>query len=477
MFLSDYKWKAFLAVALSLFTMVMSMNITILALPVIARDFAVTLREVSWIVIAFSLTVTALLLPMGRLSDLIGRKKTLVSGIGLFIVGSLVCYLAESLFMLILGRVVMGIGASMGQGVGTAIVVSVFPQHERGKAIGSHTTVVAIGSAGGPVMAGVLLQFFPWQVIFLAVAVPAVLAFFLGLLILDDARIGSFQAEDTVFDWTGACLSALLMLFFVLTLNSPFPSENDFWILLIGIPGTLILLRTFIFWELKTGSPLLDLKLFSSAAFSYASLTRFLGFMSRSGGMLLLPVFLLNIRGMNEMTIGLLMFSGALGMGIGAQSGGRLSDIFGPRRFVIFGFFLAALNGMLMAWYHQQTPLLLIVVTLFVNGISMGLWATPNQVITLNATPKSKYGPVGALINLTRNTGNVTGQAIATAVISAVLTFQGFDIELSQVGKMEGSLEAFTLGWRVAYFVIILLLCLSMFTASRTRPKPNETIG
>ena len=132
---------------------------------------------------------------------------------------------------------------------------------------------------------------------------------------------------------------------------------------------------------------------------------------------------------------------------------------------------------MLMAWYHQQTPLLLIVVTLFVNGISMGLWATPNQVITLNATPKSKYGPVGALINLTRNTGNVTGQAIATAVISAVLTFQGFDIELSQVGKMEGSLEAFTLGWRVAYFVIILLLCLSMFTASRTRPKPNETIG
>jgi MFS family permease len=127
----------------------------------------VTLREVSWIVIAFSLTVTALLLPMGRLSDLIGRKKTLVSGIGLFIVGSLVCYLAESLFMLILGRVVMGIGASMGQGVGTAIVVSVFPQHERGKAIGSHTTVVAIGSAGGPVMAGVLLQFFPWQVILL----------------------------------------------------------------------------------------------------------------------------------------------------------------------------------------------------------------------------------------------------------------------------------------------------------------------
>ena len=115
--------------------MVMSMNITILALPLIARDFAVTLREVSWVVIAFSLTVTALLLPMGRLSDLIGRKKTLLSGITFFIIGSMICYFAGSFSMLILGRVVMGLGASMGQGVGTAIVGSVFPQKERGKAI------------------------------------------------------------------------------------------------------------------------------------------------------------------------------------------------------------------------------------------------------------------------------------------------------------------------------------------------------
>ena len=123
------------------------MNITILALPLIARDFAVTLREVSWVVIAFSLTVTALLLPMGRLSDLIGRKKTLLSGITFFIIGSMICYFAVSFSMLILGRVVMGFGASLGQGVGTAIVVSVFPQKERGKAIGSHTTAVAIGAS------------------------------------------------------------------------------------------------------------------------------------------------------------------------------------------------------------------------------------------------------------------------------------------------------------------------------------------
>ena len=191
--------------------------------------------------------------------------------------------------------------ASLGQGVGTAIVVSVFPQKERGKAIGSHTTAVAIGAAGGPVLAGVLLQFFSWQVIFLVVAFPAVLAFFWGLLILDDKRIGSFQAEDRLFDWSGAVLTILLMLFFVTTLNSPFPSDYDFWVFLLGIPGSIILLITFIFLQLRTPSPLLDLKLFSNRIFSYSSLTRFLGFTSRSGGMLLLPVFLLNIRGLDEL--------------------------------------------------------------------------------------------------------------------------------------------------------------------------------
>ena len=465
-----------MAVALSLFSMVMSMNITILSLPVMALDFTVTLREASWVVIGFSLTVTALLLPMGRFSDLIGRKKTLVSGIGVFILGSLICYFAKTLLILILGRVVMGIGASMGQGVGTAIVVSLFPKNERGKAIGAHTTAVALGAAGGPVVAGILLQFYSWHAIFLAMAVPAVFAFFFGILILDDARIGSFQSKNNVFDWTGAILSAFLMLFFVLTLNSPFPSGYNLWVLIIGIPVTLILLKVFVFWELNEDSPLLDLKLFSNKVFSYASLTRFLGFISRSGGMLLLPIFLMNIRGLNELTVGMMMFSGALGMGIGAQTGGRLSDIFGTRRFGIFGFFLAILNSIFMAGYQQQTPLMLIVITLFVNGISMGLWTTPNQVITLNSTPKSNFGPVGALINVTRNTGNVTGQAISTAVISAVMAFQGFDIELSKVGKMEGSLEAFTLGWRAAYFVIIILLCLCLFTASKTRPRSNETI-
>mgnify|MGYP001421114104 FL=1 len=470
-----YKWKAFLAVALSLVTMVMSMSITILALPVIALDFEATLREVTWVVLGFSLTVTSLLLPMGRLSDLIGRKVTLLCGLSLFGVGCLACYWTNSLALLVAGRVVMGIGAAMGQGVGTAIVVSVFPPEERGKAIGSHTTAVAIGGAAGPVIAGLLLQHYPWQVLFLVMAVPAGLALIWGFFILEDEKIGSFQSTHRNFDLNGACLSALVILVFVISINSPFPSQYTLWMLGLGLPLSMVLLSFFIRHENRVESPLLDLQLFTNPVFSYAALTRIFGFMSRAASMLLLPVFLLNIRGINEWEIGLMMLVAAVGMGIGAQSGGRLSDHYGPRRFMIFGFLVAICSTMVMAFFHRESSVPLILGALFVNGIAMGLWATPNQVMTMNATPRASYGPVGALVNLTRNTGNVTGQAIVAAVMTGVMSLQGFNIELSQVGILPGSMEAFLYGWRVSYFMIIGFISIALLGAflSRSVQQPG----
>ena len=109
--------------------------------------------------------------------------------------------------------------------------------------------------------------------------------------------------------------------------------------------------------------------------------------------------------------------------------------------------------------------MVLILGALFVNGIAMGLWATPNQVMTMNATPRASYGPVGALVNLTRNTGNVTGQAIVAAVMTGVMSLKGFNIQLSQVGILQGSMEAFLDAWRVSYFVIIGFISIALLGA------------
>ncbi len=470
-----YKWKAFFAVALSLVTMVMSMSINILALPVIARDFHVTLREVSWVVIGFSLTVTALLMPLGRFSDLVGRRRCLLWGLGLFAGGALLCALSKGLALLIGGRVIMGVGSAMGQGVGTAIVVSIFPPQERGKGIGASTTAVAVGGASGPVVAGILLQFFPWQALFIAMAIPAAAAFFWGYFILDDDKIGSFQARDRIFDWPGAVLSAALMLVFVLTINNPFRPDNPRLMMFGGLLLSLLLLIWFAAVESKTRSPIIDIRLFANPVFRYASITRVLGFMSRAASFLLLPVFLLNIKQINAGMIGMIMLVAAIGMGIGAQAGGRLSDRHDPDRYMIIGFLIAIISGLGMAFFDEKTSMILILSVLFVNGVSMGLWATPNLVSTMNSTPKSSLGPVGALVNLTRNTGNVIGQATVTAVITAVMASAGFNLELSQVGQVSGSMEAFIHAWKVSYLVIIGFYAAALVSSLMTRPAVNRT--
>ncbi|MDG2111644.1 MAG: MFS transporter, partial [Actinomycetota bacterium] len=185
----DRKWRAFWAIGVAFVTNVFSMSMVFVALPSIADDYDTTLRAVGWVVIAQALTISSLMMPMGRLADQFGRRRMHLSGLALFGVGSLAVSLAPSFGLLIAARVLMAIGNAMGQSVGTAMVVAVFPPHERGKAIGSQTTAVAIGAASGPIVAGLLLSVLPWEALFQLLLIPIALAFVAGYRILDEELV------------------------------------------------------------------------------------------------------------------------------------------------------------------------------------------------------------------------------------------------------------------------------------------------
>ena len=163
------------------------------------------------------------MLPMGRFADIIGRKKVHLIGLIFFASGSVFTALAPSFGLLILARIVTAIGNSMGQSVGTAMVLSVFPARERGKAIGAQTTSVAIGGAMGPVIAGIVLQFLPWQSLFLILTIPIGIAFIAGYFILDE-KVLSQQGSGIKpsFDWMGAIVSGVMIIIVVILINNPF---------------------------------------------------------------------------------------------------------------------------------------------------------------------------------------------------------------------------------------------------------------
>ena len=461
----SYKWTAFIAIGISFVTQVLSQSMVFVALSDIADDFGVTLRAVSWVVVIQALTISAFMMPMGRLADIIGWRKVHLIGLVVFGSGALCVALAPTFGLLIAARVLMATGNSMGQSVGTAMAVAIFPPEERGTAIGSQTTAVAIGGASGPMVGGLVLQVLPWEALFFMVLIPIGIAFVAGYFLLTEERLGQPRdAERPPFDFLGATISVIAISIFVVVVNNPLAMSWTSPLLLGGFAAAAVLFAGFVPWELRHRAPMVELRMFADRVFSMASLARFLGFLGATVTILMAPIYLISLRGMDTAAAGAMLFLSFIGMGISAQATGRLSDRFGPRRFALAGFVIMMTTALSFSFLTNATPLWLVAPLLLVNGLGMGTWNVPNNTMIIGAVPVSRLGVVGALTNLTRNVGNVVGQAVAAGVVVAVMAAQGFDIPLSEVRETAGASAAFFDGWQAAYwmaafFMGIALLC------------------
>jgi len=458
--------------------MVASMGMVFIALAQIADTFNVTLRNASWVVIVQGLAISAFMMPMGRLADIIGRKKIHLIGLVLFASGSVFTALAPTFALLIAARILTAIGNAMGQSVGTAMVLSVFPANERGKAIGAVTTSVAIGGAVGPVIAGVVLQFMPWQSLFLMLTIPIGIAFIAGYFILDE-NVVSLQRRGPkpAFDWVGAIVSGVAITVVVILINNPFGVAIVSPMILGGFASAAALFAVFVWWELNSDSPMLDLRMFKNLVFTMAIATRFLGFLGTTTIRFLMPIYLISLRDIQEAAAGAIIFITSLGMATAASTSGRMGDRIGERPFTVVGFAMLVATAIAFMVFSAETPVWIVMVVLLVNGVAMGLWGVPNNSIILGSVPKESFGVVGALTNLTRNVGNVAGQAIASAVVVGVMVADGFDIPLSKITGNEPASDSFMSGWKFAYMLVTVFslmgLVLAIFTKTK-RPDFDE---
>lgn len=472
----DDKWRAFSAIGLALVTSVMAMSMVFVALPAIADEFSITLRSVAWVVIVQSLTVSSLMLPMGRLADLVGRRRMHLIGFTTFGIGALGVALAPTFSLLLVARVVMSLGNTMGQSVGTAMIVAVFPEHERGKAIGSQTTAVAIGSASGPIIGGLILQVLPWEAMFLLILIPVTIALVAAYVILDEDLVGSSDPTTVArFDWLGAGFSALGVIIAVLVINNPLSLPWLSPLPILGALAAIVLFAVWVRWERRTPSPMLDLSLFASRIFSSSVVARWLGFTATTTVFFMAPVFLISFRSLTPARAGAVLFLNSVGLGLAAQLSGRLSDRFGPRPFIAIGFVLFTASAIGLSLLTRSTPIPWILPPMFGAGLAMGMWNVPNNSTIMGSAPSSHHGVVGALTNLIRNLGNVTGQALASTVVVGIMTARGFDIPLSEIADSVLAGDAFLAGWqwifRVAAGLSVVALIVTLTGARSTLPQ------
>ena len=433
------------------------MSVSYLALSSIADEFGVTLRAVGWVVIIESLLVAALLLPFGYMADVVGRRRILVTGMVVFAIGSLLTGISPSFAWLIGARVVMSLGNALAQSVATGMIVSTFPSHERGLALGAQSTAVSIGAASGPLIGGFAIGAFGWASVFLAIAAPSLLALvpIYRFVAPDSPAIAKGDSQDggqaTGFDTLGAALAGLAVVAVVVTTTNPFGFD---WIsapvgggLLVGVG----LIAAFIRRELAYPVPMLELRLFANRVFRTAVLVRLLGFLGASVSALLLPIYLLSVRQVSETTAGFVLFALPLGMGISAIVSGRWSDRVGPRTPSLVGVAAQLAATGALAITTDSTPVWLLAVAMGFQGLAMGLWNVPSNSAMMGATPTGRLGVGGAFSNVTRTMGGVLSQAMAVAIVVGVMAGQGFDIPLGEVGDTVGAPDSFIDGWRLAF--------------------------
>ncbi len=470
-----YKWWVFGAVGLGSFTGVMSLGMINVALPTIAGHFATDLPTVQWVVIAQTLTVSALLLPMGRLSDMVGRKRIYVAGLALLMGASALAALSPSVLTLVISRVIQGVGAAMTQGTGMAMVTSVFPEDERGKGLGAHMSVIGAGGMAGPVIGGLLVSALGWRWVFL-VNLPIAAMALVGALLLVDSKLFFRERRGARFDWPGAALStAALVTFLMLMTNAPRLGWTSPPVLLAGA-AAIALVAGFIRWETRAPAPMLDLGLFSRRVFSLGVLASFISFLSVGSIRFMMPFYLQGVLGYRPGQVGLIMLPTAVTMTIMGPVAGRLSDRYGYRAFNVAGLILASLGIFTISQISENTHLAIIIGALVIQSAGTGLFGSPNSASIFSAAEGNRHGVVSALLSLVRNSANVTSIAVATAVVTATMVSMGYAPDLGNVGGEDaGLLASFVSGMNTLYFAMGCLLLLG--AAASFLKGPASQVG
>ena len=480
----SYKWWVFATIGLGTFISVVDHGSVNVALPRIESHFDTDLPTVQWVVVGYALTISVLLLPMGRLGDMFSRKPVYITGLAIFVVSALLAGSAQNIPMLIGFKVLQGAGSAMVQGNGMATIISVFPGTERGKALGTHLSVVGTGAIVGPALGGVMVSALGWRSVFFVAAAVGVAAIAAAVIVLDRARLAQQQAEGQrpKFDWPGAAMSGGTLLLFLLVMTNGHRAGWTSAPIALGLLGGVLMLAAFIWWELRTPSPMLELRLFKRKLVAFGIAAGWLSFMGSSAIIFMMPFYLQKVQGYSPREAGLIVVPTAVCLAIMGPISGRLSDRFGWRKFNMGGLALSATGVFLLSTTLTETsPLLLIIPILMLSGIGMGLFNSPNNSSILSAVERHRYGVVSALTQLTRNSANVTSIALATTIVVVTMASMGFEPSLSAVTAEGGGevARAFVSGLRRAYLVmgslLVVGIVISFFKGERVREPAAES--
>jgi EmrB/QacA subfamily drug resistance transporter len=479
----DYsrKWYVMAAAALGIFLATIDGSIVNIALPTLVRAFGANFATVEWVVLAYLLSMAVLLLSVGRLADMKGKKRIYTAGFIVFTAGSVLCGLSPTIHWLIGARVLQGIGAAMILGLGMAIVTEAFPPEERGKALGISGAMASIGIVTGPTLGGLLLSVLSWHWIFFVNLPVGILGILLVLRFVPSIRPAGGQR----FDYAGGLtlLAGLLSLLLALSLSQGSGFTDPVVLALLGaFAGSLLL---FIWIELRAAQPMVDLQLFRNRLFSVSLVTAMITFIAMAGTTILMPFYLQGVLGLDTRQAGLLLAVTPVVAGLTAPISGNLSDRLGVRPITMVGLAVMLGGFLAVSTLGTRTTPLGYALRFIPVGLGLGIFQSPNNSAIMGAAPRGRLGIVSGMLALNRALGQTIGMALLGAVWAG-RTFQHAG-QVFAGGATEAPAPAQVAGLQDVFVGLVILLAAALgmavwaFNRSRQpaalRDAQSETTG
>jgi EmrB/QacA subfamily drug resistance transporter len=390
-------------------------SIANVGLPTLAEAFNATFQQVQWVVLAYLLAITTLIVSVGRLGDLIGRRRLLLAGILLFTGASVLCGIASTLGLLIAARAAQGLGAAVMMALSLAFVGETVPKAKTGSAMGLIGTMSAVGTALGPTLGGSLIASFGWQAIFFVNVPLGALAFVFAWRNLPaDRRVS--KANQLGFDHVGTLLLALTLAAYALAMTigrGSFGPLNT-GLLVVALVGVGLFLTA----ETRAASPLIPLAMFRnpllSAGFAMSTLVTTVVMATLVVG----PFYLSGALALDAVRVGLVMSSGPVAAALAGVPAGRLVDRIGSHRASLAGLVAMAIGSAFLAMLPSSFGMPGYIAPLVVVTAGYALFQAANNTAVMTNIRPDQRGVISGLLNLSRNLGLVTGASVMGTVFA-----------------------------------------------------------
>lgn len=452
---------AFVSLSLAMLLASLGTSIANVGLPTLVQAFHATFQQVQWVVLAYLLAVTSLIVSAGRLADVVGRRRLLLVGISLFTVACALCAVAPTLLLLIAARALQGLGAAIMMVLSLAMLGDIVPKAKTGSAMGLLGSMSAIGTALGPTLGGTLIAGFGWPALFLVNLPLGVLTFFFAYRYFP--RDGEVPWTGLAsFDLMGTLLLTLTLVAFALALTMGRGNFGQLNILLLLAAGVGAVL--FVIVEANAASPLIQLATFQNSRLSSGLAMSTLVTTVVMATLVVGPFYLAGALALDAARVGLVMSTGPIVAALAGAPAGRFVDRFGTYRMTVTGLIVMAIGCVMLPVLSPLFGVPGYIAPLVLITTGYALFQAANNTAVMTTSQSKQRGYLSGMLNLSRNLGLILGASLMGAI---------FSFGVSTAGFMFAQPQAVVSGMQTTFFVaaafVIAALVIAVASALLSR--------